>query len=122
VRRRAALIGAVCLFAALLAFPVAAASLTVQEALAHAEALKGRGVLAVFSPDYGPLKDAVLGAGKAWRAQVKTAKPPVCAPSSVNYSQDDAMMFLRAVKPADRATTPAQTAIINGLNARYRCK
>ena len=97
--------------------------MSVQDALTKTQALQKKGMLgAMFSPDYPAVKQDVLDAGKTWRAQVNTAKPPVCAPPKVNFSSDDAISFLKRVPEAQRATADAKAAIVDGLNDRYRCR
>ena len=103
--------------------PSVAHAMSAQDALVKAQALQKKGMVgAAFSPDYPAVKRDVLDAGKTWRAQVKIAKPPVCAPPRVNFSVNDAIGFLKRVPEAQRATADAKTAIVDGLNERYRCR
>jgi len=119
MRRGQVRLASACL-AGLVAQP--AGAMSVQDALDKIAALQRRGmILGAFSPDFPVLKRDVLDAGHAWRAQVATARPPVCAPPSVSFTSDDAIAFLRRVPEASRATADAGAAIVDGLNDRYRC-
>ncbi len=121
MRRGMAWLAAACL-AFMVAQPAGARAMSVRDALDKIAALQKRGmILGAFSPDFPVLKRDVLDAGRTWRAQVKSARPPVCAPPSVDFTTDDAIAFLRRVPEADRATADASTAIVAGLNDRYRC-
>lgn len=105
---------------AALALPAAARAITVTEFLGKADALKAKGMMALFSPDMGLLK-AEFGAGAhAWRAQAH--RPNACPPSGPRKTNSDEIVgYMQAVPPARRATTSASDAIVAGLNRRYPC-
>ena len=90
------------------------------EFLAKADALKAKGMLAIFSSDLGLLKTEFLNAGKVWRAQAH--RPNACPPSGPLPADSDMIYGLvAAVPPAQRATTSATGAIVAGLNRKYPC-
>ena len=91
------------------------------EFLAKADALKAKGVLAVFSSDLSLLKTEFLNAGKAWRSQAH--RPNACPPPGPLPADSDMIYDLvAAVPPQQRATTSATEAIIAGLNRKYPCR
>jgi len=88
--------------------------------LAKADALRAKGMLAVFSSDLGLLKTEFLNAGKAWRAQAH--RPNACPPAGPLPADSDMIYGLvAAVPPPQRNTTSATDAIIAGLNRKYPC-
>jgi len=88
--------------------------------LAKADALKAKGMLAIFSSDLGLLKTEFLNAGKVWRAQAH--KPNACPPPGPLPADSDMIYgMVAAVPPAQRATTSATDAIVAGLNRKYPC-
>jgi len=106
----------------LLALSSSASAMTVQEFVTRGEALKAKGLLALFSGDFDVLGTEVRPAAKAWRVQVGTARPPVCAPPKVTLQPEDVLNLLKQVPPAERANIDVTTAFIREMNARYRCK
>lgn len=103
-------------------FPGAASAMSVQAFLDKGNALERRGMMAMFSPDVDVLKAELAADGKAWRAQVATARPPVCAPTPVKLDDKEIRAIFEAVPVAQRATTDTRAAFIAGMNARYRCR
>ena len=111
----------ICLATVLTCVAYGAMAMSVQDALVKARALQKKGmVLAALSPDFPAVKRNVLDAGKVWRAQETRAKPPVCAPPSVSFTTQDAISFLERVPETRRPPPDAQTAIVEGLDDRYR--
>jgi hypothetical protein len=91
------------------------------EFLAKADALKAKGMLAMFSPDLGLLKAEFANAGKVWRAQAH--KPNACPPAApIKADSDMIYALVAAVPPQQRATTSATDAIVAGLNRKYPCR
>ena len=89
--------------------------------LAKADALKAKGMMAIFSSDLGLLKAEFLNAGKAWHAQAH--RPNACPPAGPLPADSDMIYALvAAVPPPQRATTSATDAIIAGLNRKYPCR
>ena len=109
--------------AALAAAP--ASAMSVAEFLAKADALKAKGMMALFSSDITVLKNEVMVGSKAWRAQVAPpGRPPnACPPpGKQGMSSDDILAMMNAVPAPQRAATSASDAIVAGLNRRYPCK
>lgn len=91
------------------------------EFLAKADALKAKGMMAMFSPDLGLLKAEFANGGKAWRAQAH--RPVACPPPGPLKADSDMIYALVAAVPsAQRATTSATDAIVAGLNRKYPCR
>jgi len=85
--------------------------------LAKADALKAKGMMAIFSSDLGLLKTEFVEAGKAWRAQAH--RPNACPPAGPLPADSDMIYtMVTAVSPPQRATD----AIIAGLNRKYPCR
>jgi hypothetical protein len=114
-------IGAAALAALFLCAPVHAMS--AGEFLAKADALKAKGMMAIFSSDLGVLKAEFTADAQAWRAQVTPAgRPPnACPPAAVRMSDEEIYALVAAVPPAQRATTSTRDAVIAGLNRRFPC-
>ena len=93
--------------------------MTAADFLAKADALKAKGMMALFSSDLGLLKAEVGAASQAWRAQ---AKPPLaCAPARVQLNDQQIYDLVAAVPVAERATTSVRTAMIAGMNRKFPC-
>ncbi len=99
-----------------------ASAITVQEFITRGESLESLGPLALLSPEYKALHGEFHPALMAWRAQVKKAQPPVCAPPKIRLMDDDIMVLVREVPPAERTKIEVLPAVIRQLNLRYRCK
>ena len=96
-------------------------AMSAAEFLAKADALKAKGVLAVFSSNLGLLKTEFLNAGKVWHAQAH--RPNACPPPGPLAANSDMIYsFVAAVPPQQRATTSATDAIVAGLNRQYPCR
>ena len=108
------------LLLALVATP--AQAMTVAEFMARAEALKAKGMMAMFSADLKPVMAEMKAVGPAWRAQLPTAQPPVCPPKGVRMDEAEMRRVLEAVPPAERPRLQVKDAFIRELNARYRCR
>ena len=114
----------VLLLAALAALGLSAPleAMTVQEFVTRGDALQAKGMFALFSDELETLRLEFRPGAKAWRAQVKTAQPPVCAPPKVTLQPEDILALLKQVPPAERPNIDVRTAVIREMNARYRCK
>ena len=98
-----------------------ASAMSAAEFLAKADALKAKGMMAMFSSDLGLLKAEFVAAGKAWRAQAH--RPNACPPPPPLRADSDMIYALvAAVPPPQRTTTSATDAIIAGLNRKYPCR
>lgn len=89
--------------------------------LAKADALKAKGMMAMFSSDLSLLKSEFTGAARAWRAQAH--KPNACPPAGPQKMDSDEIYgFVAAVPLLQRATTSAAAAIVTGLNRKFPCR
>ena len=93
---------------AALMMPVPAAAMTVDQFLARVNALKAKGLLAMFSSDIRVLKAEVDDANAAWQADKNArraaGKPPLnCAPPGASLSRDEFLAALAELSPAQRA-------------------
>jgi hypothetical protein len=101
-----------------------ASAMSVADFLVKAEAIRAKGMMAVFSPDLSLLKTEVQTGVKAWQAQVAPAgmTPNACPPASMDQmTPKEVMAMMNAVPPPQRATTETADALIAGLNRRYPC-
>ena len=113
----------IILSALVLAAP--ASAMSVAEFTAKADALKAKGMLALFSSDLSLLKGEAMGATKAWRAQLAPpGQPPnACPPPGPLRMDSDAFLaLLTAVPPPQRASTSVTQAVVAGMNRRYPCR
>jgi hypothetical protein len=93
--------------------------------LHKADALKAKGMMAMFSPDLSLLKAEFTAGAKAWRAQVApSGRPPnACPPATPLHMNDQEIYALIAAVPPDRRpTTSVQSAVVTGLNLRFPCR
>jgi hypothetical protein len=112
---------ALCLAAGLAA---PASAMSVAQFLDKANALKAKGMMAMFSSDITLLKNEVMAGSKAWRAQIAPPgrAPNACPPPGPQkMSSDDILAMMNAVPPAQRATVSTSEAMTAGLNRRYPC-
>jgi hypothetical protein len=101
-----------------------AGAMSVADFLAKADALKAKGMMALFSSDFRLLKTDATDGFKVWAAQIAPpGRPPnACPPSGgLEMSTADILALLKAVPPAQRATTRTADAFVAGLNRRYPC-
>ena len=106
----------------LVAAAVPASAMTVQEFVTRGEALEAKGPLALFSPELDALRLAIRPGLKAWRAQVPTAKPAVCAPPKISLDPQELLALMREVPAPERPNIEIGAAAVRQLNLRYRCK
>lgn len=97
-----------------------ASAMTAAEFLAKADALKAKGMMAMFSSDLGLIKTEFNDDAKAWRAQAH--RPNACPPEKISLNSDAILALVAAVPPQQRTTTSARAAIIEGLNRKYPCR
>ncbi len=110
--------------AGLLLLAAPASAMPVSEFLAKADALKAKGMMAIFSSDMKVLQAEVGSGTAAWRAQVAPPgrAPNACPPAGKQkLSVDDILGMMNAVPSAQRAATSAADALIAGLNRRFPC-
>jgi hypothetical protein len=98
--------------------------MSVADFLVKADALKAKGMMAIFSSDLGPMKGDVQAALKAWGVQVAPPGKPAnaCPPKgNTTLSVDDILAIMKAVPPVQRASTNTTDAMIAGMNRRFPC-
>jgi hypothetical protein len=119
--RSIAVIAAGCAFA----LPATASAMSVADFLAKADALKAKGMAAMFSSDVGLLKAEIAGASAAYRADLAAGKPPRSCPppkGSAKMSSDELIANFRTIPAPQRATTSVRTAFANYLTKRFPCR
>jgi len=112
---------------ALLAPPVAAQAMTVNEFLAKTSALQAKGFAAMVSPDLTLLRDEIKAAATAYRAELDAAqaahrKPRSCPPpkGQAKVDPDTLMAAFKAIPPAKR-TMSVKAAFYGLMDRRYPC-
>lgn len=120
--------------AALFALPFAAVILTaaagdmsVAAFLAKADALKGKGILAMGSPDIDLLKTEVQGAGKSYRARIvadnQAGEPPhSCPPEKTAMKSNELLTHFRTYPASQRGRISVRAAFYDLMKKRYPCK
>lgn len=112
---------------ALIALPAAASAMPVSTFLAKAEALKGKGPLAVLSSDYKLLTRLVKADAAALGAENKAAeaahrpKAYCTPPGGAKMGQKDVMDAMQAVPASQRGVTGTKEALRTFLARRYPC-
>ncbi len=110
-----------------LTVPAAAApgDMNVATFLAKANALKARGIAAMFSSDIGLLKSEAMGAAQAYRARLMQEKasghPSSCPPQGTKLGSDQFMAHLESYPAAARQSVSLKQAIADMLSRRYPC-
>ena len=109
----------------LVVMPVAANAMSVADFLNKADALKAKGMMAMFSSDIALLKAEVTSAATAYRTDVTAGKPPRSCPppkGSVRMDSDELMANFRTIPAPQRATTTVRAAFANYMAKRFPCK
>lgn len=103
--------------------------MTVADFLAKAEALKAKGMGAMFSSDLKVVTNEFKAAGTAYRADVDKARTAGrtdlgCPPpkGSVKMSSNDIMAEMSAIPAAQRASTSVRTAFYRMMAKRFPCR
>ena len=97
----------------------------VSEFLAKADALKAKGMAAMFSTDIRLLKAEVNAAATSYRADVNDGKPPRSCPPPKGWAKlnaDELMANFRLLPPAQQTTTSVRAAFANYMVSRFPCK
>jgi hypothetical protein len=108
--------------AVLAAAPLAGAdAMPVSEFLAKANALKAKGIAALFSSDIGLLKNEIGGAFRQVRADDDSARkagrrPSACLPAKASVRSDELLSYMNAIPPAQRGMSVA--AAMHGFAAK----
>ena len=117
------------LFACLaLAAPVLAApgDMNVATFLAKADALKAKGVTAMFSSDLKLLRTEGQGAGANYKARLNaeraTGKPSSCPPKGTKVDSDKLLAFLRTYPEPVRPRVSMKQAMADYFIRTYPCR
>ncbi len=102
-------------------------AMTVAAFLEKADALRARGMMAMFSSDIGLLKGEVTSAGTTLRAEVAAARrsnrqPAFCAPERVRMNSDELLAFFRSIPPAQRQRLEVRDAMRFYMVRRFPCR
>jgi hypothetical protein len=115
------------LAALLVVLPVTALhAMTVAVFLDKADALKARGVTAMFSSDVGLLKNEIKGAGAALREERLAAeragrRAAYCPPERPALNAEELLAHFRANPAPQRARTEVRDALRSLLVRKYPC-
>ncbi len=107
--------------------PAAAApgDMNVATFLAKANALKAKGLTALFSSDIGVLKSEAMAAGQAYKARLAqeraSGKPSSCPPQGTKVGSDQFLAHLESYPAASRQSTSLKQAIADMFSKRYPC-
>jgi hypothetical protein len=111
------------------AIPVAAQAMTVAAFLQKADALKARGVAALFSRDISLLKNEVRTAAASLRTERDAAEragrqPAFCPPprGQASLNSDELLAYFRSLPPAQRQRTEVRDALRGFFARRYPCR
>lgn len=115
-------------FALALAAPVAASpgDMSVAAFLTKVDALKSKGLGAMFSPDVGLLRSEATAAGMAYKARLDQERaaghPSSCPPKPVNVGQGLWLDHLRAYPAAQRGAISLNRAMAELFIKTWPCK
>jgi hypothetical protein len=111
--------------AALSAFvtPAFAQNMPVSTFLEKADALKAKGMMAMFSSDIGILKKEIRAAGLAMRTERQAAGQPklACPPEKISMDSDELIESFRAIPVAQRPRVTVKQAMTDIVRKRYPC-
>lgn len=120
---RKAIAAAMVLLVATPAF--ATGEMNVATFLAKADALKAKGMGALFSPDMKLLKSEGQAAGQAYRQRLTTERaaghPSSCPPQGARVSSDDLLAFLRTYPEAQRPRVTMNAAMADFFIRKWPC-
>lgn len=120
------LIGAAALLT--MASPALAAGgeMSVAAFLAKVDALKAKGMMAMFSSDIKLLQQEGQAAGKAYRVQLdaerKAGQPSSCPPKGVKVGSDEVLTHLRSYPVVARPKTTMRSAMADYFIRNYPCR
>jgi hypothetical protein len=92
-----------------------------------AEALQKRGMTALFSSDYRLLKNEVVTASKALRAERLAAEKAgrrgaYCPPARSGLKSDEILAYFRTIPAAQQQRTEVRDALRSLLARKYPCR
>ena len=105
----------------------AAQAMDVATFLAKADALKAKGMMALFSSDYKTLKAEIVANSQILRNERLAAerahrRPAYCPPAKSGLDSDEILASFRTVPAAQRARTPVKDALRALLARKYPCR
>lgn len=94
--------------------------------LAQVEAVKGKGMMAMFSSDLKQLMREIGGSMKALkeerlRAVAAGHRPAYCPAGKAELSRQELFAAMKAVRAAARPKVQVKDALRRGLARKYRC-
>ena len=103
---------------------VVAQNMPVSTFLAKTEALKAKGMMAMFSSDVAALQAEMKAAAIAYRASPMSKRPQSCPPEpgKGKLGSDELIAAFQKVPAAQRASTRVSTAFSDMMVKRYPCK
>jgi hypothetical protein len=124
--RRVALVLAGGLAIASASPAIAANEVSVSAFLARANALKTKGIAAMFSSEVKALRELGSNAGAQYRARLKreraAGRPSSCPPPNVKMDSDQFMAHLETYPAAIRDTVPLSTAVGDLFARNWPCR
>lgn len=112
--------------ASLLATSAFAQNMAVSTFLEKADALKAKGMMAMFSSDADVLKTEVQAAALSYRKERKASeaagrKPEVCPPEKGSLNTDELFTAFRAIPAEARPRTTVKQGWIGYMKRKYPC-
>lgn len=115
--------------ALLLSFGLAApahAAMKLDEFLLKANALKGRGAMAIFSSDFRPLVSEMKTVGRELKLEGERRKAAglprrTCPPEGVKLSSADLLAMLNTIPPVERGIS-VKDGLVRVMMARFPCR
>jgi hypothetical protein len=106
--------------------PAFAQNMPVSTFLEKADALKAKGMMAMFSSDAGLLKTEVQTAALSYRKERKASeaagrKPEVCPPEKGSLDTDELIAMFRTIPAEQRPRTTVKQAWISFMKRKYPC-
>lgn len=101
-------------------------AMSVATFLAKVEALKAKGMMAVFSSDIGVLKAEVTGSAQAYRRQLKTEaasgqQPSACPPERATLNSNELIAHMQSYPVAARPRVSVSAAVGDLFRKRFPC-
>jgi hypothetical protein len=108
------------------ATPAFAQNMPVSTFLEKTDALKAKGMMAMFSSDVGILKTEVQAAALSYRKDRKASeaagrKPEVCPPEKGSLDTDELIAIFRTIPAEQRPRTTVKQAWIGYMKRKYPC-
>ncbi|MGE3691470.1 MAG: hypothetical protein AB7F98_08825 [Novosphingobium sp.] len=101
-------------------------TMTVGEYLARATALKAQGFRALFSSEYGFLKQQGAAAQRAYTAQLAgeraSGRPSSCPPRTVRVNSDVVLNHLRTYPASERDRVDIRRAVADYYQRTWPCR